>query len=126
MKIPIGQNKLNIDIRVHGQEVRDDGQHVHMAEQQRRRQHQIAARGDVFAGRGFFELLDIFHDALGRFDLALARIRQGEFARGTMQQLCAEVGFQFAHLPAAVRLPFSTVSNTIVIASNLSTDSSSR
>ncbi len=80
MHIPIGEHETDVDLRVTGQEIRHDWQHVQPPKNYGRCYGKISSRRAVLARSCSFSLSDLFQDSFRDTDIRSASLRQYQFA----------------------------------------------
>jgi hypothetical protein len=100
VEIPVREQQPDIDVRVSGQKLGDDGQDMQASEEDRSCQNQLATRDMEFASSDPFGLVDLIEDASGRSNVGGAGVGQSHFASRADQKACPEMLLELAHLAA--------------------------
>jgi hypothetical protein len=101
--VAVGERESHVDLRVAGQALDHDRQHVQAAEGDRCGHDQLAAGRGVFPGRGPLGLGHLLQDAPAGRHIGLAGVGERQLAGGAHQQPRAEPRFQLGNLAADCR-----------------------
>ena len=98
--VTVRQHELHVDVREIREKFVHQRQHMEPPEYDRRRDGEIAARGEIFARCRALGIRDLLQNRARGHEIGFAGIGQRQPARGPDQQARLQLHFQIGHLAA--------------------------